>query len=224
MNSYAQLEFDLQIDEEQLNTRSSGQPQLDASIKLFAVKANRLLLSNINYWNHPDIQSDRMVTEIAFQLDAILDQKCRLHQLSLAVNFDAISDCKIEDMQPLTVTGKDPVIQKAGYKGGFKFTWGQLKIGPSVEVDKSEEKNIYHPEITAHGISYNFAFWHFRGNESKILDIQKQFRILLTRATVPNPLSVSFKIEADIRYDGWAANIPIIGKKTVEFNVFTNLL
>lgn len=215
--AFKDLDFDLTIDDTQLNMRSSGQPVLDESVKLLATKTNRFLLSQAVVRGYKAEGADRSVTEIIFQLDAILAQKCRLDQLILSVSFGQDNMCRVEDMQPDTVTGDEPVKQTVEYKGGLKFEWGKLKLGPSFETSKSEEKNVYYPEITAHGVPFNFASWHFRGNKANILDIKKEFRILLTRNNEPQTLPVAYRIEADIRYDGWLGSIPIIGNKSVEF-------
>lgn len=223
MKHYTDIDITLEIDDEQLNTRATGLPLLDEKIKLLLTRENRILLSEASISNHTDTDANRTLSEIVFQMDAMIAQKCRLEQMILTVTFNESSHCKVEDMAPTSVLGKDPIKQKVGYKGGLKFEIGHLKIGPSAEIEKSEEKNVYYPEITAHGVPYNFASWHFRGEASKILDIQKEFRILLTRDSMPKELSVEYRLEADIRYDKLPGYIPLIGRKSVEFMVTEEL-
>lgn len=205
--------IELNIDWDELATRSENKGFSAEKLKVWA-RENRLEVLLLHL-QKVDNQAPRSAVDITLRLLAHAHPECSFKWIDLKLNFAAIPQARVEDLNPKEIKGTEPIKITSSYKGGLSFELETAKLGPNVELERSKEYQIYFPEILGSGIGTSLIHWTFNALPGQRLYEDRELKALVSAAAGAVFEGIELGVKVKLQVDGVLGWLPVVGRKKI---------
>jgi hypothetical protein len=219
----ATFDFELDLDEAEMEQRNSATPLIDEQIRLL-LRENRLGLWRGQLTRYTDFQSGNSLIHLPLRCIAHTHPDCQFRWVRLTANFADTQGVIITDIVPREAIEKNPVKITIKSSSGLSFETEQFKIGPHMSTEVNQEYQTYFPELRTSGVGFTSAVWQFQALPNAVLHVDSDLHV---RATVPatvTALTSNFTVRGRLSMNGITGLIPLIGRRNISLQIAAKTL
>jgi hypothetical protein len=201
----------LDIDEDALLERAPALV-VDHDIRVLA-QSNRLALIRGLTERHGAIRPGADGVDVPLRCVAHAHPGCRFRWVRISMDLSPTAGAVVHDLSPRDEVAGEPVKITTSYHGGLSFNLSVLKLGPELSGERSTERDVYFPTVTASGIGLALAIWDFTALADAPLHVDRDLRLLASVPATAKEIQVQLTLRALVVANGIAAAIPLIGRQ-----------
>jgi hypothetical protein len=119
----------------------------------------------------------------------------------------------VHDLSPRDEVSGNPVKITTSYHGGLSLNIASIPLGPEVSGDRSTERDVYFPSITAPGIDLTHAIWDFTAIAGAPPHVDRDLRLLAGIPAKLAEINVRLTLRASVTATGITGAIPLLGRQ-----------
>ncbi|WP_326552916.1 hypothetical protein [Micromonospora sp. NBC_01813] len=198
-----------------------GQVVLDEALRAL-LRENRLAL----WRGEPIVATDtdgRTALDLTMRVVAHAHPDCRFRWVRFRADFAGTAGATVRDLSPREEIATAPVKLKTTRTIGLTFEIAAVPLGPEAALSRVAEQDVFLPKVTTSGARFRHAHWDFTAVGEQPLHVDRDLRALVEVPARTPVTRVSFTLRASVAVTGLAGLVPLLGRRTVEFQVHQHL-
>jgi hypothetical protein len=165
----------------------------------------------------------RTALDLTMRVVAHAHPECRFRWVRFRADFAGTPGAKVRDLSPREEIATAPVKLKTTRTVGLTFEIAAVPLGPEAALSRVQEQDVFLPKVTTSGARFRYAHWDFTAVGAQPLHVDRDLRALVEVPQGSAATRVTFTLRAKVAVNGIAGQVPLLGRRSVEFRVHQQL-